>query len=79
MPEQSQLTIQVSWEIVMNKGSQVTFVVQDHVEGLTIRESSQGLLNTPAGTPPSFTLPGKNKYTGSSNSSNGMVPKDGGV
>ena len=55
----------------MNEGRQVTTIVQDHVEGLAVRECSQSLLNTPVVFLFGLTLPGEDRNAGSGNTAQG--------
>lgn len=51
----------------MNQGSEITTIVQDHVQALATRESSKGLFNAPGILLLRLALPGKYRNTSSSN------------
>lgn len=42
------LTLQVLGIFLVNKGGEVTAIVQNHVQALATRESSKSLFNTPS-------------------------------
>lgn len=59
--------------LLVNKGSEVTTVVEDQVEGLAVLESSKLLLKAPLVLLLSLTLPGEDRDTGGGDGSGGMV------
>lgn len=59
--------------LLVDKGSEVTTVVEDQVEVLAILEGSELLLQAPVVLLLGLALPGKDRYAGSSNGSSGVV------
>jgi hypothetical protein len=57
----------------VDKGGEVTSVVEDHVEGLALGEGSKGLVDTPDVLLLGLTLPGVDGDTGSGDSGSGVV------
>ena len=53
--------------LFVNEGSEVTAVVENHVQGLTARERSESLLNAPVVLFLSLALPGEDGNAGSRN------------
>lgn len=66
-------TLQVLGIFLVDKGSQVTTIVEDHVEGLPAGESSERLLNAPDVLLLSLSLPGEDGDAGGSDGSGGVV------
>ena len=50
----------------MDKGREISSVIQDHVEWLLVFESAEGLFDAPVILLLSFTLPCIDRYTGGS-------------
>lgn len=57
----------------MDKGGEVTSVIEDHVEGLALWEGGEGLVDTPDVLLLGLTLPGVDGDTGSGDSGSGVV------
>lgn len=57
------LTLQVLGVLFVNKGGEITTIVQDHVQALAIGESSKSLFNAPGILLLGLTLPGKDGNT----------------
>ena len=57
----------------MNEGGKVTTVVKDHVEGLAIGESGQGLLNAPLVLLLGLALPGEDGNASGGDGSGGVI------
>jgi hypothetical protein len=53
------LTLQVLGVLFVNKGGEITTIVQDHVQALSTGESSKSLFDAPGILLLSLTLPGK--------------------
>lgn len=64
---------EVLGELVVNHGGKVSSVVEDHVQGLTVRERGKGLLNAPLVLLLGLSLPGEDGHTGGGDSGGGMV------
>ncbi|KAH3668817.1 hypothetical protein OGAPHI_002572 [Ogataea philodendri] len=69
----SETVLQHIWVLLVDKGGQVSTIVQDQVELLVVLESKQLLLNTPQVLLLGLTLPGENWNTSSSNGSSSVV------
>ena len=69
----SWLTWEVLGVLVVDKGGEVTSVIEDHVEGLALWEGSEGLVDTPDVLLLGLTLPGVDGDTGSGDSGSGVV------
>jgi len=65
--------VKVLGVLVVNQVGQISSIVEDHVEGLSIGESTEGLLNTPVVLLLGLSLPGKDGNTGGSDGSSGVV------
>jgi hypothetical protein len=65
--------VKVLGVLVVDQVGQVTSVVEDHVEGLAIGESAEGLLDTPVVLLLGLSLPSKDGDTGGSDSGSGVV------
>jgi len=61
------------WVLLVDKGSKVTAIVEDEVEALVAGEGGELLLQAPLVLLLSLTLPGKDRDTGSSDGSGGVV------
>jgi hypothetical protein len=57
----------------VDKGGEVTSVIEDHVERLALWEGSEGLVDTPDVLLLGLTLPGVDGDTGSGDSGSGVV------
>ena len=66
MNQSRRRTLEVLGELLVDDGGEVTSVVEDHVKGLATREASDGLLDAPVVLLLSFTLPGEDGDTSSS-------------
>lgn len=61
------------WVFLVNEGSEITTVIKDHVEGLSVLEGLQLLLNAPEVLLLGLTLPGEDWDTCGCNGSGGVV------
>lgn len=59
-------------ELLVDKVGQITTIIQDHVQGLAVREDD-GLLDAPHILLVGFSLPGVDGHASGSNSSSGMI------
>ena len=60
------LTLQVLGVLLVDKGGQVTAIIQDHVQGLVVLEAGDGLLNAPVVLVLGLALPSEDGDAGSS-------------
>lgn len=66
-------TLQVLGVFLVDKGGQVTTIVEDHVEGLPAGEGSERLLNAPDVFLLSLSLPGEDGNASGGDGSGGVV------
>jgi hypothetical protein len=65
--------VKVLGVLVVDQVGQISSIVEDHVEGLSIGESAEGLLDTPVVLLLGLSLPGKDGNTGGSDSGSGVI------
>lgn len=65
--------VKVLGVLVVDQVGQISSIVEDHVEGLSIGEGAEGLLDTPVVLLLGLSLPGKDGDTGSSDGSGSVV------
>jgi hypothetical protein len=65
--------VKVLGVLVVNQVGQITSIVEDHVEGLSIGESAESLLDTPVVLLLGLSLPSKDGDTGGSDGSGSVV------
>jgi hypothetical protein len=65
--------VKVLGVLVVDQVGQISSIVEDHVEGLSVGESTEGLLDTPVVLLLGLSLPGKDGNTGGSDSGSGVV------
>ncbi|KAH3687522.1 hypothetical protein WICPIJ_001484 [Wickerhamomyces pijperi] len=70
---QTETVVKHFWVLFVNQGGQVTTVIQDQVQLLTVLEGEQLLFDTPQVFFFGFTLPGVNWDTGSGNGSSSVI------
>ena len=65
--------VKVLGVLVVNQVGQISSVVEDHVQWLSIWEGAEGLLNTPVVLLLGLSLPGEDGDTGGSDGGSGVV------
>lgn len=66
------LTLEILRELFVHKAGEITSIVEDHVEDLSVLEAAEGLLNAPEVLLLSLALPGKDRNTSCSDAGKGI-------